>query len=78
MNKFLSNLKNLDEFDIGILAITGFSIGALVCAFKENFSKKFSWLFTLISIIGSVYLILKISDKDTVAYDKITPIKYEG
>lgn len=78
MNKFLSNLKNLDEFDIGILAITGFSIGALVCAFKESFAKKFAWMFTIISIIGSVYLFLKISDKDTVAYDKITPIKYEG
>ena len=78
MNKFLSNLKNLDEFDIGILAITGFSIGALLCAFKESFAKKFAWLFTIISIIGSVYLFLKISDKDTVAYDKITPIKYEG
>lgn len=78
MNKFISNLKNLDEFDIGILAITGFSIGALVCAFKESFAKKFAWMFTIISIIGSVYLFLKISDKDTVAYDKITPIKYEG
>lgn len=78
MNKFISNIRNLDEFDIGILAITGISIGALIASVKESFVKKFSWLFTLISIIGSVYLILKISDKETVEYDKITPIKYEG
>ncbi len=78
MNKFLSNLRNLDEIDIGILAITGFSLGALVAAVKDGFAKKFSWLFTLISIFGSAYILLKVLDKDTIEYDKITPIKYEG
>ncbi len=78
MNKIIANLRNLDEIDAVLLALAGLSIGALVGAAKERIVKKFSWLFAIIGVVSSVYILLKVFEKDTIEYDKITPIKYEG
>lgn len=67
-----TKLKSFDNIDFGVLGITLLSIGSLFGGLKKEMSKKFAPILTVISVLGSIYLFLKFSKKDSVPYIKNT------
>ncbi|MBE7038138.1 MAG: hypothetical protein E7404_04460 [Ruminococcaceae bacterium] len=65
-----NKLKTFDSIDFGVLGITLISLGSLFGVLKKDFFKKIAPLLTIVSILGSLYVFIKFSKKDSVPYIK--------
>ena len=65
-----NKLKSFDSVDFSILGITLISVGSLLCLLKKDFFKKIAPIISIISLLGSLYVFIKFSKKDTVPYIK--------
>lgn len=63
-------LKSFDIIDFSILFATLISLGGIISTLKSEFIKKLRPLFAVLSVLGSVYIILKSTRGNTVPYIK--------
>ena len=65
--KFIKNKVGfLDIYDIGILKVTMLLIGLIFGSLYSKTVRKLAPIFAFFSVIGSVYLIIKVFLKDSV------------